>query len=158
MWGPPRASHPADQEKQVRPAEGSIWKEDMPKTQKSNRGLERKCTSRLWKTKGRKKKRKEGGGPCECRARPLPTRLPAHPVTLLTAPLRTGRHLAIPILPPPCCSVSASLLKSQLLSAQEAGSVSQPQLVLGAGRLPRTLGPGEFRPESSQGWGSGSEG
>lgn len=61
MWGPPRASHPADQEKQVRPAEGSIWKEDMPKTQKSNRGLERKCTSRLWKTKGRKKKRKEGG-------------------------------------------------------------------------------------------------
>lgn len=155
MWGPPRASHPADQEKQVRPAEGSIWKEDMPKTQKSNRGLERKCTSRLWKTKGRKKKRKEGGDRVNAEPALSP---PAHPVTLLTAPLRAGRHLAIPILPPPCCSVSASLLKSQLLSAQEAGSVSQPQLVLGAGRLPRTLGPGEFRPESSQGWGSGSEG
>lgn len=62
--GPARQG-PAAQEKQRRPAEGSIWKEDMPKTQKSNRGLERKYASQLWKTKGRKKKGKEGEGRAE---------------------------------------------------------------------------------------------
>lgn len=40
------------------PTEKSVWKEKMPKTQKSkNCGLERKSDSRLWKTKVGKKKR-----------------------------------------------------------------------------------------------------
>lgn len=81
----------------MRPAEGSIWNEDMPKTQKSNRGLERKYTSQLWKTKGGRRKGKKRKNVCDCRAPPLPTR-PGH---LDDAPLRRAATWLFPSCPHP---------------------------------------------------------
>lgn len=147
------------------PAEKSIWKEEMPKTQKSgNCGLERKYASRLWKAKVRKEERERmEGTQCmhvelisRCAARWSPS---GH---LGDAPLWTAATWLFPACPHPIFqlalhfTITVFVLPGHFGQHQKQALSRSLALVLGSS--PSSLGPGEFRPASSQGWGPGSEG
>lgn len=125
----------------------------MPKTQKSNRGLERKYASQLWKTKGRKKKGKEGEGRAEP---PLSPRCP--PAPLDEAPLGTAATRLFPARPRPVVQLAPHFQSHSYCQLGKQALSLGLQLLLGAGHLPSSPGPGGFGLESSQGWGPGSGG
>lgn len=70
-----------------------------------------------------------------------------------------SRSLLHPVLQFFTLHVTVTVLPGHSVSsAREAGLSLSLQLVLGAGQLSKLPGPGEFRPERSQGWGPGSQG